>query len=245
MPSSLSSLDLLRQEIDAIDDSMHDLLMRRAALVGRIRAAKPAGTNTLRPGREATILRRLLARNDGAYPAPALIRLWREMMGSFAAMQGDVTVTMPACLEPIVRRHLGGAYTYRLSPNEDIALNTLLAGGATLAALSWPSTLSDWWLRLAETPAGPRVVAAIPFLTRRIDHEALIVANLACEETGDDKTLVVIGPGGSMPEAARTIVTAERKRLVEVPRFLSEDDIADLGDAVRIGAYATPYHAES
>jgi chorismate mutase len=38
-----SSLDTLRQEIDAIDGDLHGLIGRRAALVGRISAAKPAG----------------------------------------------------------------------------------------------------------------------------------------------------------------------------------------------------------
>ncbi len=223
---------------------MHDLLMRRAALVGRIRAAKPPGRNTLRPGREVIVLRRLLARNDGAYPASALIRLWREIMGSFAAMQGDVTITMPPLLEAVARRHFGGAYIYRTSPSEDVALNTLLADGAVLAALPWPSTLSNWWLRLAEHEGGPRVVSAIPFLTRRVDHEALIVANLELESTGDDRTLVVISSTAQLPGGARPVAAADGRQLVEVAGFLSQEDVALLGDAVRIGVYATPYHTE-
>src|SRR5690242_2942055 len=86
------TLDDLRGEIDQIDDAIHDLVMRRAALAERIGALKDssarvdgvtaAGAAYLRPGREATVLRRLVGRHNGSFPLPALVRLWREIMSS-------------------------------------------------------------------------------------------------------------------------------------------------------------------
>ena len=82
-----SPLDQLRREIDAIDDDLHRLIIRRSEVVGRIALAKASngggGTVALRPGREAVVLRRLLERHTGPFPAAALVRLWRELMGAF------------------------------------------------------------------------------------------------------------------------------------------------------------------
>ena len=50
-------LDLLRQEIDAIDGELHGLIGRRATLVDRIAASKQPGGLAMRPGREARVLR--------------------------------------------------------------------------------------------------------------------------------------------------------------------------------------------
>src|SRR5436190_12143107 len=80
-------LNALRQEIDAIDGDLHKLIRRRASLVGEISSSKPSGGLSLRPGREAEVLRQRLAAHDGAFPAAAVYRMWREMMSAFALMQ--------------------------------------------------------------------------------------------------------------------------------------------------------------
>src|SRR5436190_2555282 len=80
-------LNALRQEIDAIDGDLHKLIRRRASLVGEISSSKPSGGLSLRPGREAEVLRQRLAAHDGAFPAAAVYRMWREMMSAFSLMQ--------------------------------------------------------------------------------------------------------------------------------------------------------------
>lgn len=66
MPSDSRSLTELRREIDAIDEATHDLLMRRAGIVERVRTAKGGldTGNAWRPAREAEILRRLADRHS-------------------------------------------------------------------------------------------------------------------------------------------------------------------------------------
>ena len=97
-PGPETSLAALRAEIDAIDDALHDLVMRRAAVVARLAASRVKGddASSLRPGREAAILRRLLARHSGPLPAIAVARLWREILSSSNAMQGGFSVALPA-----------------------------------------------------------------------------------------------------------------------------------------------------
>ena len=86
LPSpDLSSPDLasLRAEIDSIDDAVHDLLMRRAALSARMAASRVKNDSfPYRPGREAGILRRLLARHHPPLPAGTMVRIWREIIAA-------------------------------------------------------------------------------------------------------------------------------------------------------------------
>ena len=60
------SLAALRAEIDRMDDALHDLLMRRAEVVAQVGALHAKGRVPLRPGREASIVRRLLAGTTAA-----------------------------------------------------------------------------------------------------------------------------------------------------------------------------------
>ena len=63
MSHDSNNLSDLRREIDDIDDAMHDLLMRRASVVERVKQLKKKNGNVIyRPGREAEIMRRLAER---------------------------------------------------------------------------------------------------------------------------------------------------------------------------------------
>jgi chorismate mutase/prephenate dehydratase len=76
-PAAGADLPALRAELDRLDDAVHDLLMRRAEVVQQVGALGVKGAVPLRPGREASIVRRLLARHRGAFPAAGIVRLWR------------------------------------------------------------------------------------------------------------------------------------------------------------------------
>ena len=69
MPSEQEKLSHIRAEIDAIDEQLQDLISRRARAaqeVARIkRASNPEIADFYRPEREAEVLRKVKARNDG------------------------------------------------------------------------------------------------------------------------------------------------------------------------------------
>src|SRR5947207_14839153 len=103
-PPSDLSLETLRQEIDAIDDAVQDLLIRRAALVADVATAKAReGTRAplFRPGREAAIMRRLIGRNRAPLPPDVVIRVWREIIAALTHLQGPfgVAASTPKCVE--------------------------------------------------------------------------------------------------------------------------------------------------
>src|SRR6476646_7932850 len=68
----------LRARLDELDDQIHDLLIERAKVVENV--ARSGKASAFRPGREAAILRRLLARHSGQLAPQTLVRMWREML---------------------------------------------------------------------------------------------------------------------------------------------------------------------
>jgi chorismate mutase len=207
-------LAALRAEIDRLDDALHDLLMRRAAVVAEMAQSRAKAPGTpLRPGREALILRRLLARHQGPLPRAALVRLWREVFASSTLMQGGFVVAVQARgpeQERVARDHFGSRTPVRLHQTGAAALADVTTGRASVAALPLPQEAEPaeaaWWTRLD----APRlqVVARLPFLAgAEPAHEMLAVAALPPDPTGEDRSLLRL-------EAARPLSrTAVQKAL--------------------------------
>src|SRR5262249_32801170 len=95
MMATEKSLDKLRQEIDRLDETIHDSIMARALVVQQVGALKGReGMPALRPAREAEILRRLISRHSGKFPKATLIRIWREMIGAMVSLEAPLTVSV-------------------------------------------------------------------------------------------------------------------------------------------------------
>ena len=160
-----AALIAARAEIDAIDDALHDLLMRRASLSAALAAqGMKAGGASFRPGREAMILRRLLGRHAGPLPRGAVVRLWREMIASSLRQQSDFAVAVLAGAEMLARGHFGLDTPLRAHATPALALAALAAGEATVAVLPSPAdgeALEVAWWTWLDTPR-LLVVAALP-----------------------------------------------------------------------------------
>lgn len=203
MPDSAATLSDLRRQIDEIDDAVHDLLIKRSELVGRIAAAKAVSTvsSPLRPAREALVLRRLIGRHRGAFPVPALVRIWREIMSAMSSLQGGLTVAV--CddaasdgLAELAQNHFGSV----------LAINRLSGPGAVLRALADQPTAvgvmpmpdaedpDPWWVHLvSDDGRAPRVMALLPFAGRGgSEAQALVIGQSPSEPTGDDRSYLVI-----------------------------------------------------
>lgn len=204
-PPATTDLATLRARIDTIDDALHDLLMRRADLVAEMAGGRAKGGGAIfRPGREAAILRRLLARNRGALRRPVVLRLWREIIAASLAQQGPFSVALAPgeTVAELARNHFGGLTPLRSFPAPCLALAALDRGEASLAVLPAPRegepAEAAWWTRM---PA-PRlqVVAALPFLAAAgAAPRAHVVAALSAEPTGRDRSLLRIEPSPDHP----------------------------------------------
>ncbi len=205
-------LDDLRRDIDQIDDAIHDLLMRRAAVVERIGAAKgtPGQAVYLRPGREAAILRRLMARHSGSFPAKVVVRIWREMITALTRLQGPFAVAVYAPEDKrgfwdVARDHYGSVVPMTAVNTPAAALRAVSDGTATVGVVPYPAEddSDPWWRFLVSADANrPRVVARLPFggrgNARGENRDALAIAIASHEPTGDDRTLLSIEIGGDL-----------------------------------------------
>jgi chorismate mutase-like protein len=197
-PAGTDPLAALRAEIDAVDDALHDLLMRRADVVARIAAGrvKDAAASPLRPGREAAMLRRLLSRHAGPLPPAALVRLWREILAASSAMQGRLSVLLPsgnAALADAARRHFGVGAALLHEPDPADLLPRLVDGAAQAAVLPLPAEDGPgaWWAGL--DPASVQVVARLPFFAADAASsrpEAMLLARGDADPSGDDRTVL-------------------------------------------------------
>jgi chorismate mutase len=95
-----TSLEDIRREIDAIDDALLDLVIRRFAATAKVRATKQndgtIAASPLRPAREASMLRRLIARADGKISPELLVRLWRVILSTSTQSQAPVVLHIDA-----------------------------------------------------------------------------------------------------------------------------------------------------
>ena len=246
--------------------------MRRAAVVAELAASRAKGSSSpLRPGREAMILRRLLARHRGALPATALVRLWREILASSSAQQGGFSVAVYARRADharLAREHFGSLTPLRSLSSAARALSAVAAGDAQVAVLPLPEEAEPpeaaWWMSL-DSPR-LQVIARLPFYAPSADRlpEALAVAPGGADPSGADRSLLRIEATGDRSRAQLSpALTAAGlpprmmqlrrddgvlRALVEVDGVLTADDprLASLpvDQALPLGFYAVPVRGD-
>src|SRR5277367_4381100 len=84
----------LRQEIDRIDEAMHELLIQRSQIIDRLIAVKKTqeSGSAFRPAREADMMRRLVQRHHGSLPLDTAESIWRVIISTFTYVQAPFTV---------------------------------------------------------------------------------------------------------------------------------------------------------
>ena len=202
MSEAIKPLEEVRREIDEIDASLHDLIMRRTCVVEQVIAAKgTTNTGNFIPGREIKVLRGLMQRHEGAFPRHALIRMWREMISVFAAMQGPFHVV--ACAEEgdqgcwdLARDHFGShdKMSTLATPREVVA--RVSTDEAAIGVVPVPAEGGDAWWRTMGGAGALRIVARLPFIegsnARTGGVGAYALAKLDFDPTGDDRSLLVV-----------------------------------------------------
>ena len=191
----VNGLAALRAELDSIDDAMHDLLMRRARVIEAV--AQSGKRTALRPGREASIIRRLLARHQGTLPPHALYRMWRELLAATTAMQGAFSLAVcdpdpGAAYTQLAREQYGALTPLRAHHSPSQAIADLANGIAAIAILPLPSDTERWWTTLLHPDI--HVVARLPFWTARPEGspsvQALVVGPFPPDASEQDRSLL-------------------------------------------------------
>ena len=248
MQATGRSLDVLRTEIDRIDQAILDLLIERTDIVREIAVVKgdrDGGRLALRPAREAQLLRRLVGAAGDRFPAEVLVRMWRELIASLTRLQTPLSVAVQVPPDhpeiwDLARDHFGSATPAARVDGPDQALDSLDDG--TVAVLPLPQDGDPWWLALmSDRGCGIRVFARLPFVeTPGSDIRALALGRLEVEPSGDDLALLGIAatPGipservlelltsAGLPPSWSTMAPSgsEVMHLVEVETFVGEGD---------------------
>jgi chorismate mutase len=249
-------LTALRGRLDELDDKIHDLLMARARVIENV--ARSGKAAAFRPGREAEILRRLLARHVGKLPPQTLVRMWRELLAGTTAMQTAITVAVfdPAprgTVAAIAREHFGFLTPVIAYPSAESALDALRAGAVSIAVLPFPTAAAAWWPALTNAIPRLHIIARLPFWAYRPDNvpnaDTLVVGTAAPDASGADRSFIAATADRACLADAGLTVHAAHGTVFQVEGMVSDDD-PRLHDphlpagAIALGGYAIPVAGE-
>ena len=225
-------LDAIRREIDAIDDQILILLERRFVASGRVRASKAQdgsiASSPFRPSREATMLRRLIARSGTDVSSDVVVRLWRVILSASTQVQAPVTLHLDQSLgndletRLLVAQHFCGM-PVELHGSASAALAALRHAKGDLAIIG---TATDWAQDFSPAEKGSaRVIGTLPVISGGGQPQLLVFGHAEPRESGDDESLI-LSPGKA-PTLASALwqVAAGRFTLTSLPGFLSEDAV--------------------
>src|ERR1700691_909992 len=127
----------LRAQIDRLDGMLHDLLRDRAELIDQVRKLKGKQHIYIRPGREAQMVRALMARPQGKLPEGLIVRVWRELISGFTLLEGALKIAVYAPekglgLWDLTRDHFGSFTPLGEAPSAVAAIKAVQTNKATV-----------------------------------------------------------------------------------------------------------------
>jgi chorismate mutase len=217
-PTEPPALADLRNEIDRIDEAMHQLLIERGEIIDRLIAVKRSqdtGTSAFRPAREATMMRRLVDRHKGILPLDTVESIWRVIISTFTYVQAPFSVHADltagdALIRDSARFHFG--FTVPFIPHMGaagvVAAVSASQGDLGLVPAFDIASAGAWWSAL-EFDAAPKIIARLPFVERP-DHPAALPVFVICRvapdamATGAEVWSVRVSGWGAGPARALT-----------------------------------------
>src|SRR3954453_9229671 len=180
-PPAPPSLEVLRHEIDAIDEQVHRLLMARGDIIDRLIKVKQTQEvgSAFRPAREADMMRRLVQRHRGILPLDTVESIWRVIISTFTYVQAPFSVHADislgeSAMRDSARFHFGFTVPYVSHFNATAAVEAVAKSKGDLALVSATSSRIPWWIALEDSGA-PKIIARLPFLERAGHPAALPV----------------------------------------------------------------------
>ena len=204
MTDKKKALNLVREEIDQIDQQIQNLLIRRTEIVEKVRAIKEGETVKIRPSREAEMMYRLTSRHHGNFPKRELCRIWREIIVATLTFEGPFSVAVNDIdNEPgywdMARDHFGTFTKMVRHSSGRAVVEAVRSQESSVGILPWP-TRDDpdpWWrYMVSNSEDTPKVIARLPFIpgsnARGIGLEAAVICPIEQEPTGRDRSLLAV-----------------------------------------------------
>ena len=268
--SETAALDETTREVDALDASLLDLVMRRLNAPDAV---------ALDPAREAQIMRALALRWRSDVPPSVGLHVCRELLAASWRRHAPVSLHVAdnRDLTDLARVHFGSSLPLNVYPTASMVVQALGEDRHAIGVIPMPASddvQAGWWSNLsAPNGSGPRIVAKLPFFQgdgSPVRHPpAYALASVPVTASGDDTTLVVVFLRGEMsrPRLGQVLKTATldaqivamgrdqperapRRFLIEVAGFLNINDPRlnalkahggeEIADIALVGAYANP-----
>jgi len=248
-----------RDAIDAIDDQIVDLFNERSRIVKAVGVTKKKylanGECYIRSGREADVIRRIYTKfNEGTFPAPAAMQMWRTVISASLSLESDLNISVCESDHDVYwlsREYFGNFLPVFRRKTSDAVMNDLKNKKAQVGVFALNE--GKWWLNL---PQDLKVFACIPFIIGKKDTVSVVaVARLEPEKTEQDVTLLTVTAKKAVNIKqvlkkhgikAKLLDSKRNAHLVEAEGFISEDETLDVlsketGFAITVlGAYAVP-----
>jgi chorismate mutase len=248
----------LRDTIDTIDAEMHRLLVERGTIIDaliRTKGTEKAGA-AFRPGREADMMRRLVARHRGELPITTVEHIWREIITTFTRIQAPFDVATDGSADPDRMRDLARFYfgfsveLLRLRDAATVVAHVAETGDLGIVARDQVPEVGAWWRALGN-PSGPQIMAVLPFIEipgRPADLPAFVVSPRLSDPAPPDIRILALAASVDFkaPEGCAVLADAagdgQKEILVAVPRSLDVARLAmsggRLGRAAEVGGIA-------
>lgn len=231
----------VRTEIDAVDRAMLDLVARRLSLADKLTRLKPPGSSPIRPGREVSLLRRLIASAPPPVEPELVVELWRALIAANVRRQAPVDVFVgggndPVRLYDIARRHFGARTRIIRAQDPQAALTRAAEKPNAVAVAPWPAapSVGSWWPALSESRFHKlHLIGGLPVRGPIADEpEACVFSAAPNEAAGDDiSMLIVFDPHHKAMRAlnevgfkGREVARSEPRALIRVEGFIAHDD---------------------
>jgi len=251
-------LRAIRDRIDAIDETVHRLLIDRSGVIAELIEIK--GTSkpgaAFRPDREADMMRRLVMRHRGKLPLATVEHIWREIITTFTAMQAPFGVVAgPAddtlAMRDLLRFYFGFSVPVSLAETNEEAIAQVARSRSHIAVVA-ASAPGRWWGGLAGANA-PKIFAKLPFIElpdRPANLPAYVIGPPLKETHNPDIQVFAIPDAPKLQAAIASLggMIAGRSGdeiLVELPVAVTIEDIrkqtgAPLDNGRFVGAFFQP-----
>jgi chorismate mutase len=207
MSQRRATLAALRRRIDRIDAAIHALLIRRTAVVERVRDYKKNDRVKIRPGREAEIIYRLVQRHKGPFPTTELVRIWRELIVATLRFEGPFSVAVYAPhghggIWDLARDQYGSFTPMARHEGSRAVIRAVAAHHAAVGVLPLPTVDEEepWWPDLMSGRERTWIIARLPFAgagnARGPGIGAFAIAPAMPDPSGRDRTCLGLATDG-------------------------------------------------
>jgi chorismate mutase/prephenate dehydratase len=247
-----SDLEGLRQRIDEIDDRLQDLLVERLDIVASV-ATHKRGKGAIaahQPARETEIIRRLVRRNRGGFPAATLVRMWRELLAATVQLQSSFAVAVYAPPQALgfwdlARDHYGSHTPMVPYRSASQVIGAVMDGQVAVGVLPMPAEddPDPWWRHLLSTDGNaPHVIARLPFGARGNARpngaDALAIGRGGEQPTGQDRTFFATE---NAPDISRGRIVSTLSGLGLACTFIASCEHADVANTlIEIDGFVPP-----